>query len=152
MFSIAAPKKLKTLEASKHMTEGIRTIIYPVKDIAQAKNLYSQLLGVAPDMDEAYYVGFNVAGQHLGLDPNGHNKGMTGPVGYWQVNDIKKSLHLLLDAGSQALQEVEDVGQGKADCICQRRGRERHRAYLTTLIEREPNVLALRYRTHSIYA
>ena len=38
------------------MTEGIRTIIYPVKDIAQAKTLYSKFLGVKPYMDETYYV------------------------------------------------------------------------------------------------
>ncbi len=38
---------------------------------------------------------------------------MTGPVGYWQVNDIQKSLQLLLDAGAQTQQEVLDVGGGK---------------------------------------
>ena len=74
------------------MTEGIRTIIYPVKDIAQAKTLYSRLLGVEPYMDEAYYVGFSVGDQDVGLDPHGHSQGMTGPVGYWHVDDIKKSL------------------------------------------------------------
>jgi len=95
------------------MTEGIRTIIYPVKDIVQAKKLYSAFLGVEPYVDEAYYVGFNVGGQEVGLDPNGHKQGMTGPVGYCQVNDIKKSLQLLLDAGAQAQQEVKDVGGGK---------------------------------------
>ncbi len=95
------------------MTEGIKTIIYPVKDIAQAKKLYSELLGVKPYMDEAYYVAFNVGGQDVGLDPNGHNQGMTGPVGYWHVNDIKKTLQLLLDAGAQAQQEVKNVGGGK---------------------------------------
>lgn len=40
------------------MTSGMRTVIYPVKDIAQAKTLYGKLLGVAPSLDEAYYVGF----------------------------------------------------------------------------------------------
>jgi predicted enzyme related to lactoylglutathione lyase len=38
---------------------------------------------------------------------------MTGPVGYWQVNDIQKSLQLLLDTGAQTQQEVQDVGGGK---------------------------------------
>jgi len=38
---------------------------------------------------------------------------MTGPVGYWEVNDIKKSLQLLLDAGAQVQQAVKDVGGGK---------------------------------------
>ena len=64
-------------------------------------------------MTRPYYVGFKVGDQEIGLDPNGHNKGMTGPVGYWEVNDIKKSLQLLLDAGAQMQQEVKDVGGGK---------------------------------------
>ncbi len=95
------------------MIQGIRTFIYPVKDIAQAKTLYSQLLGVEPYMDEAYYVGFRVGDQEIGLDPNGHNKGMTGPVGYFHVSDIRQSLQALLDAGAQVLQGVKDVGGGK---------------------------------------
>ena len=95
------------------MNQGIRTIIYPVKDIAQAKKLYSAFLGVEPYVDEAYYVGFNVGGQEVGLAPNGDKQGMTGPVCFCHVNDIKKSLQLLLDAGAQAQQEVKDVGGGK---------------------------------------
>ena len=92
------------------MTLGIRTIIYPVKDIARAKTLFSKLLGVEPYADEPYYVGFSVGDQEVGLDPNGHKQGMTA---YWHVDDIKESLQLLLDAGAQALQEVKDVGGGK---------------------------------------
>jgi len=92
------------------MTEGIKTIIYPVKDLAKAKTLYSELLGVEPEMDEAYYVGFNVGGQDVGLDPYGHSQGVTGPVGYWHVDDIMKSLKALLYAGAEAHQEVKDVG------------------------------------------
>ena len=95
------------------MNQGIRTVIYPVTDIAQAKTLYRRLLGVEPYMDEAYYVGFRVGDQEIGLDPHGHRKGMTGPVGYWQVNDIQTSLRQLLDAGAQVQQEVQDVGGGK---------------------------------------
>jgi predicted enzyme related to lactoylglutathione lyase len=95
------------------MTSGIRTLIYPVKDLAKAKILYGMLVGAEPYMDEAYYVGFNVEGQDVGLDPHGHSQGMTGPVGYWHVDDIKKSLKALLDAGAEAQQEVKDVGEGK---------------------------------------
>ena len=94
------------------MNQGIRTVIYPVKDIAQAKTLYSKFLGVEPYVDGAYYVGFRIGDQEIGLDPNGHSKGMTGPIGYCQVNDIQKSLQLLLDAGAQTQQEVTDVGGG----------------------------------------
>ena len=95
------------------MTEGIKTIIYPVKDLAKAKTLYSKLLGVEPFMDEAYYVGFNVEGQDVGLHPHGYSQGMTSPVGYWHVDDITESLKALLDAGAEAQQEVKDVGGGK---------------------------------------
>ena len=95
------------------MTEGIKTIIYPVKDLAGAKELYGVLLGVEPYMDKPYYVGFSVEGQDIGLDLEGHKKGMTGPVAYWHVGDIEAGVRALLDAGGQALQEVKDVGGGK---------------------------------------
>ena len=91
------------------MNDGIKTIIYPVKDIAQAKTLYSKLLGIEPYVDEPYYVGFKVGGQDIGLDPNGHNAGMTA---YYHVDDIQKSLQSLLDAGAEPVQEVKDVGGG----------------------------------------
>jgi predicted enzyme related to lactoylglutathione lyase len=52
-------------------------------------------------MDEAYYVAFSVGGQDVGLDPHGHSQGMAGPVGYWHVDDINKSMKLLLNAGAQ---------------------------------------------------
>ncbi len=95
------------------MTSGMKTIMYPVKDLAAAKQLYGTLFGVAPYMDEAYYVGFTVVGQDVGLDPNGHSKGMTGPVGYWHVDDINESLEALLDAGGETQQPISDVGGGK---------------------------------------
>src|SRR5712692_1053468 len=94
------------------MNQGMRTVIYPVKDLAQAKTLYGKLLGVAPYADEAYYVGFRVGDQEIGLDPNGHSQGMTGPVAYWQVDDIHVSLKLLLDAGAETQRAVSDVGGG----------------------------------------
>ena len=92
------------------MNQGIRTVIYPVKDIAKAKTLFRNLLGVDPYADEAYYVGFRVEDQEIGLDPNGHKHGMTG---YYHVDDIKESLQLLLDAGAEVQQEIKDVGGGK---------------------------------------
>ncbi|MEV1084393.1 VOC family protein [Streptomyces sp. NPDC050211] len=95
------------------MTAGVNTIIYPVKDITRAKALFSALLEVEPYADEPYYVGFKTAGQDVGLDPNGHAKGMTGPVPYWTVTDIRSRLAALLDAGAELLQDVKDVGGGR---------------------------------------
>jgi predicted enzyme related to lactoylglutathione lyase len=95
------------------MTHGIKALIYPVKDLANAKTLYSALLGVPPSMDEAYYVGFTVDGLDVGLDSHGHPQGMRGPIGYWQVDDINASVTALLDAGAHVQQEVKDVAGGK---------------------------------------
>jgi predicted enzyme related to lactoylglutathione lyase len=98
-------------EESK-MSQSVKTIIYPVKDLAQAKKFYTTLLGVEPFADSPYYVGFMIGDQQIGLDPNGHKSGMTGPVPYYPVDDIRKSLQSLLDAGAQMLQDVKDVGGG----------------------------------------
>ncbi len=95
------------------MSEGIKTIIFPVKDLARAKALYGSLLGVEPDTDHPHYVGFSLGGQHIGLLPNGHASGMTGPVGYWHVDDIESHLKALLGAGAQMQQAVKDVGGGR---------------------------------------
>ncbi len=92
------------------MNEGIRTIIYPVKDITSAKALFRDLLGVEPYADAPYYVGFKIGDQDIGLDPHGHQAGTTA---YYHVDDIRKSLQLLVDAGAQMIQEIRDVGGGR---------------------------------------
>jgi predicted enzyme related to lactoylglutathione lyase len=95
------------------MTSGIGTIIIPVTDLAAAKAVYGELLGVAPSTDQPYYVGFEAGGQQIGLDPNGHRQGMTGPVTYWHVDDLAAALNALVKAGAQELQPARDVGDGK---------------------------------------
>jgi predicted enzyme related to lactoylglutathione lyase len=92
------------------MNEGIKTIIYPVKDITRAKALFSMFLGVSPDMDKPYYVGFTIGKQHVGLDPTGQS---SGPIGFRHVDDIRGSLKALVDAGAEVLQEVKEVGGGR---------------------------------------
>ncbi len=92
------------------MTSGIKTVIYPVKNVARAKTLYSTFLEVAPYTDEAFYAGFRVGDHEVGLDPHGHSHGMTGPVGYCHVDDIEESLQLLLESGAEARQAIADVG------------------------------------------
>jgi predicted enzyme related to lactoylglutathione lyase len=92
------------------MTSGAKTIIYPVKDLTAAKTVFGALLGVEPSMDQPYYVGFDVAGQHVGLDPNGHAQGMTGPVSYWHVADIEAALKTLVAAGGTLQQPAKDYG------------------------------------------
>jgi predicted enzyme related to lactoylglutathione lyase len=95
------------------MTEGIKTLIVPVTDLTKAKTTFTQLLGVEPYADQPYYVGFKVDGQDIGLDPNGHRSGMTGPVAYLHVDDIQGSMQVLLDAGGEMQGKVREVGGGR---------------------------------------
>jgi hypothetical protein len=47
-------------------TQGIKTVLHPVSDLAKAKAVYAAaLLSVPPRTDESYYVGFD--GNVLGL-------------------------------------------------------------------------------------
>jgi predicted enzyme related to lactoylglutathione lyase len=92
------------------MNQGVKTIIYPVTDIARAKALFQAVLGVEPYMDQPYYVGFKAGDQDIGLDPNGHPAGMTA---YYHVDDIQASLQALVAAGAQVAQEIKNVGGGK---------------------------------------
>ena len=59
-------------------TQGIKTVLHPVSDLAKAKAVYTALLGVAPQSDSSYYVGFEAEGQHIGLVPNGAHLTITG--------------------------------------------------------------------------
>jgi predicted enzyme related to lactoylglutathione lyase len=92
---------------------AIKTVIHPVKDLTAAKAVFGALLGSEPVMDEPYYVGYQAGEMHLGLDPNGHAKGMTCPVAYWHVDDIEATVMTLLSAGATATEKPHDVGGGR---------------------------------------
>lgn len=94
------------------MTQRLATIVYPVKDLAKAKALYSALLGTDPAQDNPYYVGFQIGHQQFGLDPNGHSRGLSGPTTFWTVTDIRHSVQALLEAGATLAQDATDVGGG----------------------------------------
>jgi predicted enzyme related to lactoylglutathione lyase len=94
-------------------TEGIKTVLHPVSDLAAAKAVYTALLGVSPQADAPYYVGFDVAGQHIGLVPGGGPQGMTSPVTFWQVPDIEAKLAEVTAAGATAKEPAHDVGGGR---------------------------------------
>ena len=94
-------------------TNGILTVLHPVTDLAAAKQVYTALLGVAPQHDAPYYVGFDAAGQHIGLVPNGGPQGMTSPVAYWHVPDIEAKLAEVTAAGATVKESPRDVGGGR---------------------------------------
>lgn len=94
-------------------TDGIRTVLHPVSDLAAAKAVYTALLGAEPAHDAPYYVGYEVAGQHIGLVPNGAQQGMSSPVAYWHVPDIEAKLAEVTAAGAGVKETPRDVGGGR---------------------------------------
>ena len=94
-------------------TEGIKTVLHPVSDLEKAKGVYAALLGVPPQTDESYYVGFEAEGQHIGLVPGGGPQGMTSPVTFWEVSDIEAKLAELTAAGATVKEAAHDVGGGR---------------------------------------
>lgn len=90
---------------------GIGIVLHPVTDLARATAVYRALLGVEPIADSEYYVGFEVAGQHLGLVPGDTEH--TGPVTYWWVDDIEASLSELTAAGATVTEKPRTVGPGR---------------------------------------
>ena len=94
-------------------TEGIKTVLHPVSDLANAKAVYAALLGVPPQTDEPYYVGFEAAGQHIGLVPGGGPQGMTSPLAFWHVTNIEAKLAEVTAAGATVNEPAHDVGGGR---------------------------------------
>ena len=92
---------------------AIKTVLHPVSDLASAKTVYAALLGVAPQADSSYYVGFEAGGQHIGLVPGGGPQHMAAPVAYWHVPDIEAKLAEVTAAGATVKEPVRDVGGGR---------------------------------------
>ena len=98
---------------SASTTDGIKIVLHPVSDLTAAKPVYTALLGVLPQTDESYYVGFEAAGQHIGLVPGGGPQGMTSPVAYWHVPDLDAKLAEVTAAGATVKEPAHDVGGGR---------------------------------------
>ena len=95
------------------MSQGFSLIVFPVRDLANAKAFYSTLLGVAPYAEGPYYVGFRDEGQEIGLDPNAHGRGVDSVVSYRQVDDIAASVKSLQQAGATVQQDISRVGPSR---------------------------------------
>jgi predicted enzyme related to lactoylglutathione lyase len=93
--------------------EGIKTVLHPVSDLAAAKAVYTALLGTEPMADSPYYVGYEVAGQQIGLVPKGGPQDMASPVAYWHVADIEGKLAAVTAAGASVKDSPRDVGGGR---------------------------------------
>ncbi len=92
---------------------GLRTVVYHVADLEQAKSWYAQVLQVQPYFDTPYYVGFNVGGFELGLHPlESGDSGQGNSVAYWGVTDAASELSRLIDLGASPRGDLQEVGEG----------------------------------------
>jgi predicted enzyme related to lactoylglutathione lyase len=94
-------------------TEGVKTILHPVTDLAKAKAVYTALLGMEPTSDAPFYVGYEAEGQQIGLVPNAGAQGLTSPVAYWHVADIAAKLAEVTAAGAAVKESPRNVGGGR---------------------------------------
>jgi predicted enzyme related to lactoylglutathione lyase len=94
-------------------SKGIKIVLHPVSDLERAKTVYTALLGTGPAADSAYYVGYEVGGQHIGLVPAGGPQQMEGPVAYWEVADIEAKLAEVTAAGGSVKEPAREVGPGR---------------------------------------
>lgn len=90
---------------------GLRTVIYPVTDLAEAKRWYGEVFEATPTFDAPFYVGFTVGGFELGLVPDG-TPGVDGAQVLWGVEDVQVAEARLCALGATALEPVTDVGGG----------------------------------------
>ena len=91
------------------MFETLRTIVYPVVDLASAKAWWTELLGAAPYFDEPFYVGYDVNGNEVGLIPGSAED---SPTAYWRVRDTAAAYRELLERGASEYEAPHDVGGG----------------------------------------
>ena len=94
------------------MFYGLRTAIYHVRDLDRAKEWYGTVLGIRPYFDEPFYVGFDVGGFELGLQPDepGASRASTGVIAYWGVDDAEAAFDRLLELGAIEHGGVQGVG------------------------------------------
>jgi len=94
----------------QRMFLGLRTVIYPAPDLPASKAWFTKIIGRDPYFDEPFYVGYEVGGYELGLNPNADVA--DGAVTYWGVPDADVAFAALLAAGAVQHSAVTEVGEG----------------------------------------
>jgi predicted enzyme related to lactoylglutathione lyase len=95
------------------MFKKLRTVVYHVTDLEKAKEWYTNITGIQPYFDEPFYIGFDINGCELGLDPDmdtitaGNNA-----VAYWAVDNIENCILKLVTEGAVIIAAVTEVGGG----------------------------------------
>lgn len=101
-------------DSSRAAFLGLRTAKYTARNLAEARDWYARVLGIAPYFDEPFYVGFDVGGYELGIVPDENAPSVRAEAGlaYWGVSNVDSALARLLDLGAVGVEPVQDVGGG----------------------------------------
>ena len=93
------------------MLNKLRTVVYHAADLEAAKQWYIQLTGIQPYFDEPFYVGFDINGCELGIDPDltGVTEGNSSTV-FWSVDDMQAAVEKALSLGAAVVSPVTNVG------------------------------------------
>lgn len=96
------------------MLQSLRTVIFHVPDLTAATAWYTKATGIAPYFNEPFYVGFDLAGTELGLDPNpsAGGAGEGGATPYWRVRNADDAWAHLVSLGGTSRDAVHEVGGG----------------------------------------
>ena len=96
------------------MVKGLGTVIYHVTDVSGAKTWYAAAFQQQPYFDQPFYVGSNLAGYELGLDPDQSvsRPGPGGGVAYWRIANIDGAVQHFVSVGAALVAPVQDVGAG----------------------------------------
>lgn len=91
---------------------GLRTAIYRVSDINAAKEWYARVFEKQPYFDQPFYVGFEIGGFELGLQPedNPVTDKKESVAAYWGVNDVQKEYDRFIASGAIEHEKPTEVG------------------------------------------
>lgn len=107
-------KRATSKPVKQPVLRSLRSVIYQVGDLSRAKTFYASVLGKQPYFDQPYYVGFDVDGLELGLDPDVSRRqpGPGGAIAYWKVDDLHASWEFSMMNGAEPLEPPHNVGKG----------------------------------------
>lgn len=91
---------------------GLRTAIYRVSDLNSAKEWYAKVFETQPYFDQPFYVGFDIGGFELGLQPEdvAVTDKKESVVAYWGVNDVQKEYERFIASGATEHEKPTEVG------------------------------------------
>lgn len=96
------------------MNRGLRTHALRAHDAGAARDWYARAFGVKPYFESEHYIGFDIGGYELGIEPMASNEPVLpgSATAYWACDDVASTLERLRSQGATLVQPATDVGEG----------------------------------------